>query len=478
MNQAQRPDWTPKVDAFTATLEAWGLAVYSSVEVTVLELFDSDRTWKVARATAVLSAKPAVVAEDTLLSAPHLRVRRCVFGITTSTFQAFLQGIQVNRLKVGPLDLLMAPGIGDAQPTFSAFNPNGGPTSGRPRQLWLSGVIRIPLARSVNGFDQYVLDAEVMAIDPPWLALQSALDELGIGAPNWEGDTVGVLVVGLCPAVINARKCVADADKVHVAVAVSSGLEKSRLTLSLVVRLENDQMKRQLLTDRDLTWSIAADEPGHVLAEQSFSYGVRVRAAWLSVNIDALSVHADFLSRKDRLFGQRSKLLQVFDSNLDKLRDQVLSARGKEFEFGVSSLLFLLGFVPCHIGGQTREDGPDIVALTPRGSVLLVECTTGPIAQENKLAKLVKRRKAVADAMAMQTIAPAKLLAVVVAQSPRDELSAELRSAAEANIAVVTREDVLDGLSRLEEFVDTDALFDQVASNLVAARAEFGIQAS
>src|SRR5690606_14745229 len=82
---------------------------------------------------------------------------------------------------------------------------------------------------------------------------------------------------------------------------------------------------------------------------------------------------------------------QVFDKDIRMVRQAVLdSTDSARFELGVSTLLFLLGFSSAV---QLETNSPDIIATTPGGRVVLIECTLRVADFSSKLGKLVDRHR-------------------------------------------------------------------------------------
>lgn len=79
------------------------------------------------------------------------------------------------------------------------------------------------------------------------------------------------------------------------------------------------------------------------------------------------------------LSGPRMAVYSHFDRGLRRLRTWLRQADGmdgRNFEFAVFSLLYVLGFDPVWLG-YMPSDSPDVVAVAGEG-VLLVECTVAP----------------------------------------------------------------------------------------------------
>jgi len=134
---------------------------------------------------------------------------------------------------------------------------------------------------------------------------------------------------------------------------------------------------------------------------------------------------------------------RVFDPDLDLLRSYLKQAGPADsavFERGVARLLTLLGFQVDQLSGDRRlGDAVDLIGYAdPTPLVFAVECTTGSIDAGGKLGKLVARSKQLEAALPNHEILPV----LVTALAGEAISEAELKSAAEDNVAVLAQEDL------------------------------------
>lgn len=83
---------------------------------------------------------------------------------------------------------------------------------------------------------------------------------------------------------------------------------------------------------------------------------------------------------------------QQFDTNLKMIRHALFEQNNSSsFETAISALLFMMGFSSAV---QIETDSPDIIAITPGGRLILVECTLRVADLPKKFGKLVDRHRA------------------------------------------------------------------------------------
>ena len=86
-----------------------------------------------------------------------------------------------------------------------------------------------------------------------------------------------------------------------------------------------------------------------------------------------------------------------------------------DFETAVSWLLWALGFSVALFGTHSKtRDAFDVVATTPRGDFLVVECTLGLLRAEGKLSKLAARTANVRDSLAASNMKHLRVLPVIM----------------------------------------------------------------
>ena len=188
------------------------------------------------------------------------------------------------------------------------------------------------------------------------------------------------------------------------------------------------------------------------------------------VNYMNFAQHYWWITDPETSQNSRAAVFNKFDFNLSTFKDFLAKeGRGtsRDLEFGVSWLLWLLGFSPAHLGGTSKtQDAPDILAVTPRGRWLVIECTTGLLNADRKLHNLNDRYLAVKRALADSGHGTSSVIPVIVTTKSQAEIESEMDGARKMGMAVVTRE-LLEQLTiRALAPVDADVLFDELESEL------------
>jgi hypothetical protein len=120
----------------------------------------------------------------------------------------------------------------------------------------------------------------------------------------------------------------------------------------------------------------------------------------------------------------------------------------------------MLGFGITQVGGTARtSEAPDILATTPQVNILVVECTTGLLKAENKLANLIDRTEAVRKRLVSSGNGHLKLLPVIVSSKTKEEIKADLEQAQKLGVVVLTRETLLELLQQTIAAPDPEAIY-------------------
>jgi hypothetical protein len=167
---------------------------------------------------------------------------------------------------------------------------------------------------------------------------------------------------------------------------------------------------------------------------------------------------------------------EVFDGKLERLKLIISSAQGRgyaarDLEAAVSWLLWMHGFQVTHLGGtrETHIEGPDLIAFTPiRGNFAVIECTTGLLGADKKMATLVERAAMLRrqlDAVGQQN---RQVLKVMVTSKPSDEIAAERPDAERLGVLVLTREDLDELVLHSIGIPDAERLFTEALEGVKA----------
>lgn len=142
-------------------------------------------------------------------------------------------------------------------------------------------------------------------------------------------------------------------------------------------------------------------------------------------------------------------LVEFADPQLKRFRDPLINPLKdegrREFEAGIATLLFMLGFNSVRVGASKKlSDAADIFAMTPLGEILVVESTTEVPDPHKKLQKLLRR---VEEARAVLCkIWPGlkgnQVTGLILVPRPQVELAELMRVERQHGVILLGREDI------------------------------------
>ncbi len=170
----------------------------------------------------------------------------------------------------------------------------------------------------------------------------------------------------------------------------------------------------------------------------------------------------------------RAAAFSLVDPNQTILRGCLFPdplAKGKtseDFEMGVSWLLWVLGFSPATFGTHPKtRDGFDIVATTPKGDFVVVECTLGLLRAESKLSKLGARVIQLRNSLDSSNLKQTQILPIIVTALPREQIEVDINSAEENGLLVLAKQDLESLFNMLLWLPNPENLFEKGIAKVV-----------
>ena len=357
----------------------------------------------------------------------------------------------------------------DGQPTAhfasaNLFHPDGLQTGDR------LGVLSILGAQKIAVVPQPDSDWRLRAGSLPFENVHELCVVYGLGSTGHAATTLEVVATTVVQVLASSE---VKGTVATVGVWVANGLDRSKVRLGYRVLNKRVVQKRGSLDGKELVWraegvaeigSKTLDISAGSVVQCIASYGGEAhQVAW----------------RGDPNFFQnpRAAVLSTVDPGLTLLSgylnpDQSLrNSASKDFEDAVSWLLWGFGFSTICFGQNSKtRDAPDIVAVSPRGDFLVVECTLGLLKADSKLSKLVARTAELRERLDESEIKHLRVLPVIVTAFTLGQVSADIAAAEGEGVFVVTRERFDDALRDLAIFPAADELYDRAFEQAMAKR--------
>lgn len=249
-----------------------------------------------------------------------------------------------------------------------------------------------------------------------------------------------------------------NATTANPAVLLASNLERDKVGLGLAIHCRGKAAQRYRYDGDVLRWSEGENGIWTGELEVTVEDGSAVQCF---ASYDGSPQHVGWIGDPEKLPNVRRAVHEAFDPNLTVLLRYLLDEEhqqkhSRDFEAGVASLLFMLGFSVNAFTGKPMENGPDLLAATPMGQLVIIECTVSQINKEGKLGKLVDRANSLRQKLVDTGHAQLRVLPAIVTPRPREAI-AEIDAANGMGVAVLTREDLEAGIYLARAPQDADA---------------------
>lgn len=145
---------------------------------------------------------------------------------------------------------------------------------------------------------------------------------------------------------------------------------------------------------------------------------------------DGFAQHQGWIADPSTVQNPLRAVYEVFDGQLTILKDFLEGSQSKgrdarDLEVAVAWLFWMLGFSVAHLGGTAKtQDAPDLIATTPGGNFVVIECTTGLLKADNKLPRLVERAETLRRRLDACGNRHLHVLPVIVTSKDREEVRA------------------------------------------------------
>lgn len=192
-----------------------------------------------------------------------------------------------------------------------------------------------------------------------------------------------------------------------------------------------------------------------------------------------IAQHQGWLSDPSTVQNPQRSAYEAFDDKLQILHDFLSKSQSRgrdarDLEAGVSWLLWMLGFSVAHLGGTSKtQNAPDLIVTTPRGNFAVIECTTGLLKAENKLALLVERTEVLRHRLEVSGHQHLHVLPVIITSKSQEEIKADLEQAERLGVLILTRESLEKAVLRSLVLPDAEALFTEAKQSVLMSQEKY-----
>jgi hypothetical protein len=326
-----------------------------------------------------------------------------------------------------------------------------------------TGVLQIRGTDQSDHWQNPLLDWALRSADAPYDNLNELSIDFGMGGLI-ERSTIIEAVAPNVVAVDLSNQVTGGIARIGV--LATKGINRSKVSIGYRVLDKGAVTSRMTVAGDVLEW---VEEEGREVAATEISVPP-ASIVNCYARYDGITYHSGFIVDPSLAQNPRRAVYERFDPELTALAEALATndrKRARDVEPAIASLLWMLGFNTCHLGGtKVLQDGPDILGATPAGHVIVVECTIGTLKAESKMPKLLARTVAVREQLSKAGHAHLRVLPVMITTLARNEIASELSDAASNGVYVIAGDDFQEAIGRTLIPPHADQLFAEAEQSL------------
>jgi len=310
------------------------------------------------------------------------------------------------------------------------------------------------------------IDNELRRASPCFDGLEDILRYVGL---QYSYNTVKYISIRALPPIdIVFSQCSFTSNYLTIPIRALSTLNIDNISLS--IRSVSGNTRSRIQVAKNINW----ERPKKGLRTGVLSmYLDDTEAVFVMLMVGNVMVRRQWIEDPSKTTNVRLIASAAFDKDLKQINKylSVEANESRKFESAVVELLYILGFAPMK---PLDSDAPDIIASTPLGKILIIECTLKISDIHSKIGKLVNRRGKLIDALKDGGHSVFNVIAVLVcAESPDKISSIEVDSWQKNQILLVTKSDIESLMRRLKYSDDPDKIIDDALSSNFVQRGLF-----
>ncbi|WP_175837772.1 hypothetical protein [Burkholderia anthina] len=299
-------------------------------------------------------------------------------------------------------------------------------------------------------------DTSLRLADPPFDGLDDVAGWLGLKVAGQVQPAISIVVHPAADLLLDA--CKLKDNRLTLAIEAVSHLDLNAVSITVREAPGLGVQTRKRLSDK-IVWTEDGDKRrGNLTADLENAH-----TALVMLVVGKHTVRRHWFVDPAKAPNHRLSTMKHFDHDLRKLVDALRgnSNQQHEFEKAVAALLFLLGFT---VGAPSESDAPDLIAITPAGRLLLVECTVSVKDIHTKMGKLVDRRESLRNAQGSANPV-SDPIAILVCKAPRAGI-ANASDAKKHGVILLAGEQIQEGIVRVMVPNNPDEIVERALDSL------------
>jgi hypothetical protein len=438
---------SPQVQYFQRIFQDWKVT-FAQVRIEYVVILVQE-SWLLN--TAIVSLLPDVLHEQTndIVSTSRLKVGQLKKSVTVQELDQMLHAIMTGEVAI--------------HETTYKFSAEGAVSCYCPWPVqephYFSPQLEVRLDRTTllsQDINLSEINAELRTSHRPFDGLSDLLGHYKLGNGGYLPQEQKITLVLAPPVAVRFHKCSLSANLLLTELRKSVALRRENISIGLR-QFPGDCLSRRSQVAQLVSWSPmdSGFELGRLeMSVDSCSAG--------ELMVSACGHTAARYSIEDKASGlnPRLKVYRRYDPSLAQLNDHLFpeERKSRNLEVGIATLLHLLGASSVQM---LPTDAPDVIAETPSGRLVIIECTV-KMDDPVKLTKLANRRNAfVVD---HDGASPTReVLALLVVSRPRSQITVDAAELYRNQIILIAKEEIEAAVSRLGTPPDLDELWVQMS---------------
>lgn len=297
------------------------------------------------------------------------------------------------------------------------------------------------------------LDWHLKGQQTPYESLDELARAYGIGDINLGFANIELVAANLCEVDFSAH---VDEAIAFPGIILPNAIDRAKFSIGYCVLSAGVFVERRSFSGDQLTWR---EEERYWVGSKKIDIPVGA-AVQCFASYEGVAQFQGWIGDPKSVPNLKRVVYDEIDSDLEVLKDFLFEEKkprkeSRDFEQGVAWLFWLLGFSIVHPAHKRLEDNADLIAATPKGNLLVIECTTGLLSKEGKLQSLLQRVASLRKRLSSAGFNAIEVLPVGVLSKPRDEIAGDIAEASKLGVLVLSTEDLRNGL--IQSFVPGDA---------------------
>ncbi|RKE47363.1 hypothetical protein C8J41_103520 [Sphingomonas sp. PP-CC-3G-468] len=326
-----------------------------------------------------------------------------------------------------------------------------------------TGVLQIRGTDQSDHWQNQVLDWTLRSANVPYDNLNELSTDFGLGGLIEQSTIIEAVAPNVVAIDLSNE---VTGDTASIGILAIKGVDRSKVSIGYRVLDKGVVTARMTVAGDVLNW--VEEELRDVASTEIAVPPASIINCY--ARYEDVTYHSGFIVDPSLFQNPRRAAYERFDPELKALAEALATSdrkRARDVEPAVASLLWMLGFNTCHLGGtKVLQDGPDILGETPAGQFIVVECTIGTLKADSKMHKLLARTAAVREQLSKSGHTHVRVLPVMATTLPHDEIASELGDAVSNGVYVIAGEDFQEAIGRTLIPPHADQLFTEAEQSL------------